>query len=93
MNWFRRLLFRYGFGKPVITAGPVIVGNGEERRNIGTPTEETDADWLSGYCMGRAHGHLEGRQALALELEQEFGIGQEPMTADDARRIRSRQVH
>ena len=81
-----RDLWRCFFAKPVAPSTSAYVSKG-------TPTEETDADWLDGYSTGRAHGQLEGRQALAMELEQEFGIGQPQMTADDARRIKSRQVH
>lgn len=62
---------------------------------VGISTEEHEADWRAGYTVGRAQGQLEGRQALAGEIEQEFGLhaGQEPMNADDAARIKVRQVH
>jgi hypothetical protein len=93
MNWLRRLLFRFGIGEPIITFGPVIVGIGENRRGIAT--EECEAGWRAGYNIGSAQGQLEGRRALSDEIEQEFGLhaGQEQMTADDAQRIKARQVH
>lgn len=61
----------------------------------GIPTEEHEANWRAGYQVGYAQGQLTGRQALADEIAQEFGIhgGQEPMSADDAQRIKARQIH
>lgn len=49
----------------------------------------------SAYALGLAQGELRGRQALAAELEQQFGIGGglEEFTAQDAARVRARQVH
>lgn len=62
---------------------------------VGVSTEEHEAHWRAGYNVGFAQGQLTGRQALADEIHQEFGLhaGQAPMTADDAVRIKARQVH
>lgn len=61
----------------------------------GISTEEHEADWRAGYQVGYAQGQLTGRQALADEIAQEFGVhgGQAPMSADDAARIKARQLH
>jgi len=47
------------------------------------------------YQVGFAQGELSGRMKLAAELEQQLGVegGAEVFTADDAARIRVRQVH
>lgn len=76
------------FSPPAVEPVRVIVMQG-------LATEEHEADWRAGYNLGRAQGQLEGRQALSNEIEQEFGLhaGQEAMTADDAKRIKARQVH
>lgn len=81
-------LWRRLFPQPVVEPVRVVVMQG-------LATEEHEADWRNGYNLGRAQGQLEGRQALSDEIEQEFGLhsGQEAMTADDAQRIKARQVH
>lgn len=51
--------------------------------------------YADGYVVGRAHGQLEGRQALTEELQVEFGIGggERKLEADDVVRIASRLRH
>lgn len=68
-----------------------------ERRGLGRPTEEVEAEWrdrvfaasITGY-QGLAEGELRGRLELANEIEAAFGNGISPT---DAERIRQRQVH
>lgn len=94
VNWLRYIYRRY-IAKPVIEHGPVHVTPLHFVAVAGIPTEEHEADWRAGYQVGYAQGQLTGRQALADEIAQEFGVhgGQAPMSADDAQRIKARQVH
>lgn len=65
----------------------------------GQPTELCEAEWraeieavrVQWYQLGLAEGELRGRAKLANEIEAEFHPN--GMTADDAARIRQRQVH
>lgn len=59
----------------------------------GEPTEIVEPGWSRGYIVGHAQGEIHGRNELAREIERMFPEHQAPMDAEDARRIRSRQVH
>lgn len=91
MNPFLHIWNRI-FPKPIVEPAAVPI---RFVAVAGIPTEEHEADWKAGYQVGYAQGQLTGRQALADEIAQEFGLhpGQEPMSADDAKRIKARQVH
>ncbi len=66
------------------------------------PTEICEAEWRTAieatrvqwYQLGLAEGELRGRSKLATEIEAQFyPNSSQDMTADDATRIRHRQVH
>lgn len=84
MAWLSRLLesFRAPPTVPIATA-------------VQLAAAECEAQWREGYTLGVAQGQLMGRQALADEIHQEFGLhqAQGPMNADDAARIKVKQVH
>jgi hypothetical protein len=51
------------------------------------------AIWEQGRAVGLAQGELQGRLALANELEEMFPDHKDGISQDDACRIRVRQVH
>ena len=62
--------------------------------NRGEPTEIVEADVQHAYRVGLAQGEINGRLALARELEAAFGA--EEVTAisqETATLVRHRQVH
>lgn len=70
---------------------------------VGLATEIGEAKWrdalyatrIEAYQSGLAEGELRGRLSLANEIEARYGSdgGNHELTADDAARIRIRQVH
>lgn len=52
-----------------------------------------DPLWRDGYIVGHAQGEIHGRNELAREIERMFPEHKAPMDAEDAKRIRSRQMH
>lgn len=59
----------------------------------GEPTEIVEPAWREGYVVGHAAGEIHGRVELSREIERMFPEHKAPMDAEDAHRIRSRQVH
>lgn len=71
----------------------------QDEPKAGEATEICESEWrtaiemtrIASYQAGLAEGELRGRVTLADEIEAEFAA--KPITADDATRIRLRQIH
>lgn len=97
MNWVSRF-WSWLKNPPVVTATEFVNEAGK-----GEATEICEADWRTaleisrqhGYRLGLAEGELRGRLVLAAELEQQFSLdgGMQEFTAEEARRVKQRQVH